>query len=707
MGMAEGVGVEAAGTHRPTVFISHASQDAAVAMAVVRALERAGLTCWIAPRDVVPGAHYAGEIVRAINECSLVVLVLSAQSVVSPHVGKELERATSKRRPIIALRMDEAVLPHDFEYFLSESQWIEAGAAGIESAAAKVVEAVRSHRMASAAGGPETPVTVHAATMAHRTRPRRGAVLALATVLAVAITAVATWKLGFDRPSTPATPPVASGTAARTSVAVMPFANLTGDPAKEYLGDGMSEELLNVLAKVPGLKVPSRTSSFAYKGRNTDLKQIASDLQVGTILEGSVRSAGETIRITAQLIDARTDTHLWSETYDRKFTDLFQLQDELAKAIVRALQVNLNGASPDAVAQAPPTRNVVAYDLYLQARALMNTGGRREFAEAMTLFKRALALDPTFAAALAELAVLRLNYVVLGYPLPHALRDAEREADQALKLNADLAVVQTVHGAIHSFRGEWLQADALYKAAISHDPGNVGIRGGYATAVLLSVGHLQRSLEQRRESYRLAPAVSYVLSMLAVDYSILGRDSDARRFSDLAVQLGMRADVVPIPQIYANAALRSGHPAEAADYIVGVLPAGLREAGGEAVVRAAYVALGDPGRRPAASDALQNLLRTVQSDALPVNTRKDMIALFTQLGSLDRAYALANQSLDLYAREGSVGTAWGVLWLPEMRPFRQDVRFQSFAARLKLFDYWKAFGPPDGCDLQEDRIVCH
>src|SRR5450631_2725548 len=122
--MVEGVGEESASTNRPTVFVSYSSQDAAVANAVVGALERAGLFCWIAPRDVVPGALYADEIVRAINDASLVVLVLSAQSVASPHVGKELERASSKRRRIIALRTDAAALPHAFEYFLSESQWI-------------------------------------------------------------------------------------------------------------------------------------------------------------------------------------------------------------------------------------------------------------------------------------------------------------------------------------------------------------------------------------------------------------------------------------------------------------------------------------------------------------------------------------------------------------------------------------------------------
>ncbi len=150
----------------------------------------------------------------------------------------------------------------------------------------------------------------------------------------------------------------------------MPFANLTGDPSKDYLGDGMAEELINVLVKVPGLTVPSRTSSFAYKGRNTDLRQIAKDLNVSTILEGSVRSAGETIRVTAQLIDAQTDRHLWSETYDRKSSDLFKLQDDLAHEIVTAFKTTMNADLPDISSQDPPTKDVEAYGLYLQGIAL-------------------------------------------------------------------------------------------------------------------------------------------------------------------------------------------------------------------------------------------------------------------------------------------------------------------------------------------------
>src|SRR5262245_60821523 len=157
------------------------------------------------------------------------------------------------------------------------------------------------------------------------------------TDLDVAPAAAATPPAAPPPPSVPVASPSASaarGEAARRSIAVLPFANLTGDASKDFLGEGLAEELIHTLARLPDLRVPARTSSFASKGRNTDLRRIAQELEVGTVLEGSVRAAGERIRITAQLIDGESGYHLWSQHYDRRFEDLFELQDELASAII-------------------------------------------------------------------------------------------------------------------------------------------------------------------------------------------------------------------------------------------------------------------------------------------------------------------------------------------------------------------------------------
>jgi len=186
-----------------------------------------------------------------------------------------------------------------------------------------------------------------------------GPELAIITILLVIVGSVL-WALGPRTQERAAAASAASSlgrtsvsgpvapAAPRTAIAVMPFVNLTGDASKDYLGDGMAEELINTLTKVPGLQVPARASSFAYKGRNTDIRQTARDLGVGMVLEGSVRVAGNRIRIAAQLINAQSGLNQWAQTYERKFTDLFSLQDELATAIVQTLQAKLNSASPPA-----------------------------------------------------------------------------------------------------------------------------------------------------------------------------------------------------------------------------------------------------------------------------------------------------------------------------------------------------------------------
>src|SRR5215471_17889361 len=173
---------------------------------------------------------------------------------------------------------------------------------------------------------------------------------------------------------TPSPTAAQATTAIRKSIAVLPFASLSSDPEKDYFGDGIAEELIHLLARVPGLKVPARTSSFAYKGRNIDVRQIARELGVGMLLEGSVRSAGDRIRVTAQLIEADSGFHVWSQTYDRRFADIFQLQDELAVAIVQALKISLGDGELRPLRDAPPTQDVEAYRLFLRAISLRGVG---------------------------------------------------------------------------------------------------------------------------------------------------------------------------------------------------------------------------------------------------------------------------------------------------------------------------------------------
>jgi TolB-like protein len=510
----------------------------------------------------------------------------------------------------------------------------------------------------------------------------------------------ATPALSFTNALVQGSPPVPAA-----SIAVVPFVNLTGDANKEYFSDGMAEELINLLAEVPGLKVPARTSSFAYKGRNVDIRRIAQDLGVATILEGSVRSAGERIRVTAQLVNAQTGYHVWSQNYDRQFGDIFKLQDELAAAIVQALRMNLNADAPAATARTSPTQDVEAYRLYLQARAFGN-GTEQSFRQSLALYDQALARDPKFARALAGRAWLRASFVSFGYPLPNALEDAQRDAHAALALSPNQGYAHIALGLTNALRGDWRQAEASFRAAIAAEASDPDIRATYAITVLANVGRLRQWRSEATEAYHLAPADSLAVTVLAVANFTLGSDPETVKLVDLAIALGMSPS--GFGGIYELTAARQGHYAKAADRVVEGLPTDVRSAGAAEAVRLFYAALADPTKKPAARQALASLEHNLESGYINRQYRQNyMIPFFTMLDALDPAYSAANHVLDEYVRSGIVGDIWGPLWLPEMRPFRKDPRFQAFVTRLGLIDYWKQYGPPDGCDLKEARLTCY
>src|SRR5882757_6584343 len=196
---------------------------------------------------------------------------------------------------------------------------------------------------------------------------------------------------------------------AEHSIAVLPFVNMSDDKSNEFFSDGISEELLNLLAKIPQLQVTARTSSFAFKGKEVAIPEIARTLHVAHVLEGSVRKAGNSVRITAQLIKAGTDTHLWSQTYDRKLDDIFAIQDEIAADVVKQLKVTLLGAAPKA-----RTTDPEAYALYLQAVQLGRQFTAEAFQQSDALFRKVLAIDPRYASAWDGLATNFSNEVSQG-----------------------------------------------------------------------------------------------------------------------------------------------------------------------------------------------------------------------------------------------------------------------------------------------------
>jgi TolB-like protein/Tfp pilus assembly protein PilF len=253
---------------------------------------------------------------------------------------------------------------------------------------------------------------------------------------------------------------------------VLPFVNMSDDKGNEYFSDGLSEELLNLLAKIPQLRVIARTSSFAYKGTTTKIADVARELNVAHVLEGSVRKSGNQVRITAQLIRASDSSHLWSETYDRSLDDVFAIQDEISAAVVEQLKITLLGAAPKA-----KEANPAAYVLYLQARQVQRQGTAEGFAQSIALFQQALAIAPDYAAAWAGLAESYSRQADKGLrPSAEAYTLAREAADKALAIDPDSAAAHTQLGWIAmNYDGDLSAAARHMERALQLDPANLDI----------------------------------------------------------------------------------------------------------------------------------------------------------------------------------------------------------------------------------------
>jgi len=270
------------------------------------------------------------------------------------------------------------------------------------------------------------------------------------------------------------------------SIAVLPFVNMSADEDQEYFSDGIAEELLNLLAKVSALRVISRTSAFSFKDTDLKLTEVAQELNVANILEGSVRRAGDRIRVTVQLIEARSDTHLWSETYDRTFDDIFAIQDEIAAKVVEQLKITLLGAAPTIEATDPR-----AYALYLRARSLGRRVTKESMEQSNALFEQALAIDPDYAAAIDGLTRNYNNQASNGLlPAAEGFALAREMTQRALALDPNSALAHSQLGWIAMYYDNDLPAAARhFERALAEDPTNRGIITN-AAALLVGLGRL-------------------------------------------------------------------------------------------------------------------------------------------------------------------------------------------------------------------------
>jgi TolB-like protein/Flp pilus assembly protein TadD len=290
---------------------------------------------------------------------------------------------------------------------------------------------------------------------------------------------------------TPA-PDVQAPAEAEKSIAVLPFVNMSSDAEQEYFSDGLSEELLNLLAKIPELKVASRSSSFQFKGEKFDLKEVAQKLDVAHVLEGSVRKSGDQLRITAQLIKAEDGYHMWSETYDRSLDNIFAIQDEISAAVVEALKIELLGEAPRAEVVDPE-----AYALVLKARYLYAKWGKENFENAVAAYQQALAIDPGYAEAWAGLSVTYLSQTQSGYlTSDKGVILARHAVEKALEVNPDLAAAWARLALIQSmFEWDWAGAELSIQKGMELAPTD--------ERVLSAAANLAGNIGKQEEALRL------------------------------------------------------------------------------------------------------------------------------------------------------------------------------------------------------------
>jgi TolB-like protein/Flp pilus assembly protein TadD len=325
-------------------------------------------------------------------------------------------------------------------------------------------------------------------------------------------------------PAGGSTPPGSPAGTATKSIAVLPFVNMSADPENEYFTDGIAEEIINALNKIQALRVASRTSSFAFKGKQADVGEIGRKLKVGTVLEGSVRKAGNRLRVTAQLVNVADGFQLWSDRYDRQLEDVFAIQDEIADNIVKALRVVLSPEEKRAIEKLP-TENVQAYDYYLRGRQYFHQFRRTGMQSARRMFERAIEIDPRFATAHAGLADCCAFLYMYWDGSQANLDGAEAASRRALNLDPELAEAHASRGFALALRRHYDAARPEFETAIRLNPKLYEAHYLYARACVQE-GKMEEAVRHYEEAARVRPEDYQALLLMQGPLRAMGRSEE-------------------------------------------------------------------------------------------------------------------------------------------------------------------------------------
>ncbi|MBK5291248.1 MAG: protein kinase [Acidobacteriia bacterium] len=455
------------------------------------------------------------------------------------------------------------------------------------------------------------------------------------------------------------------------SIAILPFANLSADRDNEYFSDGLAEEIINALSQIPGLHVAARTSAFALRGKDLSIRRIGEELNVATVLEGSLRRAGNRMRLTVQLVNVADGFHLWSERYDREMTDVFAIQDEISQAIVDKLKVQLGRSGAPPVGKRH-TDNLEAYHCYLQGRYHLHRYSPENLPKALDRFRRALELDPDYALAYAGIAdYYYISTLVAGASPVESLPAARLAAKKAVELDDSLPDAHGILSAIEAMHYNWPEATASSRRALELDPANVMARYYYAAWLLRPQGRFEEAaieMERLVEQDPLSPRFGFVLALTL--YNLRRYDEairQARRVIDFD-QSNMIAHWVLACSLLAMDRLEEALAAAESAVVYG--PKASMAHGALACVQARM------GRR---DEAIAIMDRMRQSTDRTYWGHTMLACIYNLLGEPDEAIVEYMAAIEI--RESNTIQ---LIWDPLLYPLRQHPRFPELLAAMNL-----------------------
>lgn len=671
------------------IFLSYSRDDLATARRFASAFEREGLSVWW-DQTLNPGEAFDEVTERALEEARAVVVLWSKHSVDSRWVRAEATQANSNGT-LVPVMIGPCKRPIMFE--LTQTADLSRWKGNAKDPAWQSFLASVQRQT-----GTTDPVTSAREIESQSTGSRnRLGPATIAVALAAVLLAVGggLWALtrhpGNSAQTHPdgqgALPADAGEAAQEVTLAILPFVNMSSDPEQEYFSDGLTEEILNQLTQFKDLRVIGRTSSFSFKGKDEDPREVGAKLGATNLLEGNVRKSGESLRITAKLIRSKDGTQLWSETYARQLVDIFDVQEDIAKSVAAALHVALApGQSGTATGG---TTNLKAYDLYLLARSIARNGNFQGSATTTAALEQAVALDPDFSNAWALLSSTYVSSWDNPAPLPYDEAELHRRTSVALVHALELAPnspLTLIAAGMASMRDrEWLESERRFRRALEIAPEDYDSNFIFAW-FLTTVGRAKDSVAFYERARRKEPLVAQPSFMLTEVYSAMSDDENLEKELDTLRSLGGETGA-----IYGFALMRA--LAKRDRPVLEQLLANDSSAEGAKLRHG----LADP------SFALVQLRELYEDPAnrgrvFPMSIVAHWATFFGDEKLALQALGDLGPSLDIF-----------VIWRPDLAPVRRLPEFKDIVRDLGLVDYWRATGNwGEFCKpVGKDDFECH